>query len=76
MENIPAPMKSVSNIISAVFGSATLAAKALNVGLSAVSNWKSRGHFPPRLLPQILSGAAAAGVVLPIGDIPIAKAAT
>jgi hypothetical protein len=39
-------------------------AELCSVGASAVSNWRARGAFPPRLFIRLSGGAAKSGVTL------------
>ena len=67
--NITLVMQTVKSILSDVYGSDAIAAERLGVGRSAVSNWKSWGHFPDRLLAQIVSDAKAADKDLSVDDV-------
>lgn len=63
-------MQSVESIIKDVFGNQVSAAKELGVKPSAVSNWKSWGYFPPRLVLPIWQAAKDRGIQLEPDEIP------
>jgi len=67
-------MKTVEDIITAVYGTRAAACAAFKVGNSAISNWVAWGHFPTRLLAQIITDAMAKGVAIGISDIPLPQA--
>lgn len=68
-------MKTVKDIISAVYGDDHATAKAHKVKRTSVCNWKAWGHFPALRLHRLLLDAKAAGVPLDLADIPLTKAA-
>lgn len=73
--NKPVVMLTVKSIIADVYGTDAEAASAFKVGRSAICNYKAWGHFPPRLLPQIMRDAAAKGASITIDDIPLTREA-
>lgn len=66
-------MMTVPQVIEHVYGDATTCASKLGVKRPAVSNWKSFGQFPARLVGVILRHAQEAGVEINVGDIPASE---
>lgn len=67
-------MRTVDEILDAVYGTKTKAALALGVVRSAPWNWRKWGYFPRAIAFQIAKDANAKGVPLEIGEIPVSTA--
>jgi hypothetical protein len=65
-------MRTVDEILEAVYGTKTEAALALGVVRSAPWNWRKWGYFPRAIAFQIAKDAGAKGVRLEIAEIPVA----
>jgi len=66
-------MQTVASIVTTVYGDARTAAEKLAVGRSAVSNWKTWGHFPAHVAIQIAEHARQKRIKLDATDIPIMR---
>jgi len=71
--NILPVMKSVETVLQSVYGGKLQAAERFGLVKTAPFNWLKTGHFPARLVPQIVADAEAVGVDISAADVPILK---
>ena len=63
-------MQTVESIIASVYGTDAMAAERLGVGRTAVSNWKTWGYFPSRLVVLICEHARECQASVDVSEIP------
>lgn len=64
-------MKTVDEILDAVYGGKPQAAIALKKKRTAPWNWRTRGFFPKAVAFAILEDASKKGLMLALSDIPV-----
>jgi hypothetical protein len=63
-------MKTVPDVITAIYGSEDAARAAFKIGRSALCNYKAWGFFPDRLFRQITEDNDAKGRPIAVNDVP------
>lgn len=66
-------MQTVESLISSIYGDENNAASKLGVGRTAVSNWKTWGYFPTRLIVPLCKDAREKGIELDVAKIPTTR---